>query len=309
MEPSNIEFESKDAMFLLRCTVLAYLLTTAQPFETNDRGPNRKPPDDNGVRVHYLRTIPLQEEVRGAGLEEDITAMVKGAQHTITATTTAHSTDLEYANLCDITVFLGLDDLDDALQMLNQGLAINEKVYGKEHLATAACSNNIGAVMKAMGDNFEALQILNQALATFEKVYGKEHPATATAYTNIGSVMQAMGNNVGALEMYNRGLAIREKVYGKEHPATATSYTNIGSVMQAMGNNVGALEMYNRGLAIRENVYGKEHPDTVESYNNIRFLYQAMGNTVDTLKMPNQGLAINEKMYTPVSQLRVRRTA
>jgi tetratricopeptide (TPR) repeat protein len=252
LEPSNIEFESKDAMFLLRCTVLAYLLTTTQPFETNDRGPNRKPPDDNGVRVHYLRTIPLQEEVRGAGLEEDITAMVKGAQHTITATTTAHSTDLEYANLCDITVFLGLDDLDDALQMLNQGLAINEKVYGKEHLATAACYNNIGAVMKAMGYNVEALEKLNQALATFEKVYGKEHSATATSYTNIGSVMQAMGNNVGALEMYNQGLAIREKVYGKGHPDTAESYNNIGLLMRVMGNNVGALEIFNQGFSMAQ---------------------------------------------------------
>ena len=89
-------------------------------------------------------------------------------------------------------------------------------------------------------------------------------------------------------------------MYGKDHPATATSYTNIGSVMQAMGNNVGALEMYNRGLAIRENVYGKEHPDTAESYNNIALLMREMGNNV---------LAINEKVYTPVSQLRVRRTA
>ena len=242
-------------MFLLQYTILACLLTSVHSFAKRDIGSDRKPTDINGVRVHYLRTIPLRA-IQDAGLEEDTAK-----------TTAAESTDLEYAKLCDITVFLGLDDLSDALQMLNQGLAINEKVYGKEHLATAACYNNIGAVMKAMGDNFEALEMLNQALATFEKVYGTEHPATAT------------------------------------------SYTNIGSVMQAMGNNVGALEMYNRGLAIRENVYGKEHPDTVESYNNIRFLYQAMGNTVDTLKMPNQGLAINEKMYTPVSQLRVRRTA
>jgi len=50
------------------------------------------------------------------------------------------------------------------LQMLNQGLAIIEKVYGKEHPATAACYNNIGAVMKA-GENVDALEIFNQGLA------------------------------------------------------------------------------------------------------------------------------------------------
>ena len=243
-------------MFLLQYTtiLLACLLTTtAQSLATTDIGSNRKPTDVNGVRVHHLRTIRLRE-VRDAGLEED-TATANGAQHTITANTTAESTDLEYANLCDISVFLGLDDLTDALIILNQGLAINEKVYGKDHLATAACYNNIGAVMKAMGDNFEALEMLNQGLATFEKVYGKEHPATATAYTNIGSVMQSMGNNMGALEMYSQGLVIREKLLGNEHPDTAESYNTIGLLMQAMGNNVGALEMFNRGLAINEKVY------------------------------------------------------
>jgi len=247
-------------MFLLQYTstillVWCLLTATSQPFATADTiGSNQKPTDVNGVRVHHLRTIRLRE-VRDAGLEED-TAIANDAQHTINAKTTAQSTtDLEYAKLCDISVVLELDDLDNALQVLNQGLAINEKAYGKEHLATAACYNNIGAVMKAMGDNFYALEMLTQGLATFEKVYGKEHPATATAYTNIGSVLQAMGNNVGALEMYNQGLAIREKVYGKDHPDTAESYNNIGLLMQAMGKNVDALEMLNRGLAKNEKVY------------------------------------------------------
>jgi tetratricopeptide (TPR) repeat protein len=241
-------------MFLLQYTILACLLTAAvHPFATKDKGSNWKSRDVNGVRVHYLRTILLREDrVRDAGLEEDTVLIVKDAQQT---KITAKKTDLEYAKLCDINVFLGLDDLYDALQILNQGLAINEKVYGKEHLATAACYNNIGAVMKAMGDNFEALEMLSQALATFEKAYGKEHPATATAYTNIGSVMQAMGNNVGALEMYNQGLTIREKVYGKEHPDTAESYNNIRLLYQAMGNTVDALEMpKHQGLLILEKV-------------------------------------------------------
>ena len=246
-------------MFLLQYPILAYLLSTVHSFAiVHEIGSNQNQTDVNGIRVHYPRTpIMLREEVRDYGLVKEDTAIVKGDQHTITANTSAQSTKLvEYAKLCDIAVFLELDDLNDALQVLNQGLAINEKVYGKEHLATAACYNNIGAVMKAMGDNYEALEMLNQGLATFEKVYGKEHPATATAYTNIGSVMQAMGNNVGALEMYNQGLAIREKVLGKEHPDTAESYNNIALLMQAMGNTVGALEMLkNRGLASNDKAH------------------------------------------------------
>ena len=231
-------------MFLLQYTIIACLLTTVvHSFATKDRQSNRNPTDVNGVRIHHLRTILLRE-VRDTDLKEDTAKTTVGES----------GTELEYAKLCDINVFLGLDDLVDALQILNQGLAINEKVYGKEHLATAACYNNIGALMKAMGDDLDALEMLYQGLATFEKAYGKGHPATATSYSNIGAVMQAMGNNAGALEMYNEGLAIREKVLGKEHLDTAESYNNIGLLMQVMGNNVDALEMLNRGLAIHETV-------------------------------------------------------
>jgi tetratricopeptide (TPR) repeat protein len=227
-------------MLLLQYTLLlvACLLTAVHSFAAADIASNQNPIDVNGVRVHRLRKpFLLREEVRDAGLEE------------VSSNTTAKATELEYANLCDINVYLELGDLADALQILNNGLAINEKVHGKDHLATAACYNNVGAVMKAMGDNYEALQMLIKGLATFEKVYGKEHTATATAYTNIGSVMQVMGNNEGALTMYNQGLAIREKMLGNDHPDTTESNNNIWALMQAMGNTAGAQEMPNQDFA------------------------------------------------------------
>jgi hypothetical protein len=131
-------------MFLLQYPILAYLLssTTVHSFAiVHEIGSNQNQTDVNGVRVHYPRTpIMLREEVRDSGLVKEDTAIVKRDQHTITANTSAQSaTELECAKLCDITVFLELDDLNEALQVLNQGLAINEKVFGKEHLESCYC--------------------------------------------------------------------------------------------------------------------------------------------------------------------------
>jgi len=59
-----------------------------------------------------------------------------------------------------------------ALEMYNQGLAIREKVYGKEHPDTAESYNTIGLLMQAMGNNVGALEMLkNQGLTINEKVY------------------------------------------------------------------------------------------------------------------------------------------
>ena len=101
--------------------------------------------------------------------------------------------------------------MKQALEMLNQGLATFEKVYGNEHPATATAYTNIGSVMQAMGNNVGALEMYNQGLAIREKVLGKEHPDTAESYNNIGLLMQAMGNNTGAQEMLNQGLAMNER--------------------------------------------------------------------------------------------------
>ena len=69
---------------------------------------NLKTYKNSEFRIH---NTARQQEAYNHDLQEP--AIVKGDQHTITANTTAEeSTYFEYMNLCDITVFLGLDDLN-----------------------------------------------------------------------------------------------------------------------------------------------------------------------------------------------------
>jgi hypothetical protein len=52
-----------------------------------------------------------------------------------------------------------------ALEMHNQGLAIREKVLGKEHPDTAESYNNVGLLMQAMGNAFtEVLRLMRKTL-------------------------------------------------------------------------------------------------------------------------------------------------
>ena len=60
------------------------------------------------------------------------------------------STHMEYALFCSNIgkLFMRLDDLNEALQMHSQVLAIEEKVLGNEHPDKATAYNNIGHLMQ-----------------------------------------------------------------------------------------------------------------------------------------------------------------
>ena len=190
-----------------------------------------------------------------------------------------------------------LGDYIQALEYYKKALAIDEKVYGKDHPETATSYNNIGLVYNTLGEPAQALEYHNKALAIKEKVYVKDHPETATSYNNIGSVYDELGDYQRALEYYNKALAIREKVYGKDHPDTAISYNNIGYIYYELSNYTQALEYYNKALATFEKVYGEDHPDTVISYNNIGLVYDSLGETTKALEYHKKALSVREKVY------------
>jgi hypothetical protein len=99
LKPSKeFEFQNKEAiMFFLQNTILACLVTTVvHSFATKDKQLHRNPTDVNGVRVHHLRTILLREVREDADIKHDTAKTTVGES----------GTELEYAKLCDINVFL-----------------------------------------------------------------------------------------------------------------------------------------------------------------------------------------------------------
>ncbi|MFP3041411.1 tetratricopeptide repeat protein [Treponema primitia] len=132
-------------------------------------------------------------------------------------------------------VSTALADYVLTLEFYLKALAIAEKVFGLEHIATALFYNNIGLVYGAMGDNETALEYFQKNLAVCEKVRGFEHPDTAEAYDNIGMIYSGIGNNETALEFFQKDLAICEKVLGKDHPNTVQVSQRIADLRKLMG--------------------------------------------------------------------------
>ncbi|CAB1107477.1 unnamed protein product [Ectocarpus sp. CCAP 1310/34] len=171
--------------------------------------------------------------------------------------------------------FQGKYEEAEPLYMLS--LAIDEKVYGPDHLEVAEDLNNCAGLLSIEGKYTEAEPLYERCQAIFETVLGPEHPDLATALNNRARLLesQALNKRVG--------------VEGKCLCLFATSYRphfvwlNYEYICQ--GNYAEAKPLYERSQAIRKKVLGPDHPDVATVLNNRAGLLKIL------LSLENPGVA------------------
>jgi tetratricopeptide (TPR) repeat protein len=195
--------------------------------------------------------------------------------------------------------FYGRAAFSEALPLLRDALAINEKALGPEHPHTASSLNNLALLLDVQGDLAGAKPLYERALAIREKALGPDHPATAQTLNNVAILLMDQGDFAGARPLYERALAIREKVLGPEHPETALSLSSFGALLQAQGDFEGAKPLYERALAIREKALGPDHPATAGALKHRANLLRDQGDFAGARPLFERTLAIYERALGP----------
>ncbi|MCB8934798.1 MAG: tetratricopeptide repeat protein [Candidatus Promineofilum sp.] len=177
--------------------------------------------------------------------------------------------------------------------------AVRERVLGPEHPDTATSLNNLGYLLRAMGDlarpasaarprirwhrphnwgpcSGDRRRATERALAVRERVLGPEHPDTAAGLNNLGYLLQDMGDLPAARPYLERALAVWERVLGPEHPDTASSCNNLGVLCYYEGNLPGAAGYMRRALAIWEKSLGAQHSLTQQARDNLAAIEAAI---------------------------------
>jgi tetratricopeptide (TPR) repeat protein len=81
-------------------------------------------------------------------------------------------------------------ELASARSVLERALAIDEKALGPEHTSVARDVNNLGLVLKDLGDLEGAKRCFERALKIFEKRLGKDHPNAVLVRNNLKSLQE-----------------------------------------------------------------------------------------------------------------------
>jgi tetratricopeptide (TPR) repeat protein/CHAT domain-containing protein len=184
----------------------------------------------------------------------------------------------------------------EALEPARQVCELARRVLGDEHPDTATFLNNLGTLLRGIGDLAAARSYLEQGLEICRRVLGDDHPDTATSVNNLGMLLQDMGDFGAARPYCERALEINRRVLGDDHPETATSATNLGLLLQATGNLAAAQPYYEQALEINRRVLGDDHPNTATCLNNLGFLLEAMGNLATARVYFEQALEIHRRV-------------
>ena len=82
--------------------------------------------------------------------------------------------------------------------------------------------NNLGSVLKDLGDLAGARAAYERALKIDEAAFGPDHPNVASDVNNLGSVLKDLGDLAGARAAFERALSIFEKFLPADHPNIRT---------------------------------------------------------------------------------------
>src|SRR6266852_3329251 len=180
-----------------------------------------------------------------------------------------------------------------------QALAIAQAAYGPDHPTVATVVNNLGNLLRDLGDLAGARAAYERALRIDEAAYGPDHPEVAIRVNNLGLVLRALGDLAGARAAYQRALRIDEAAYGPDHPEVATDVNNLGGVLRDLGDLAGARAAFERALRIGEATYGPDHPEVARDVNNLGNVLRDLGDLAGARAALERALRIDEAAYGP----------
>ena len=149
-------------------------------------------------------------------------------------------------------------DLDAAVSLHEESLAMNTRLFGEDHPSLADSYNNLGTVLMDREDYTGALLMFRRTLALDASGLGEDHPY-------VSQDRQAIGVALGLLDRLDEAEAwIREALdgmrasLGADHPQTLNAMRELGIIRRRQGECVEAIELLGAALPGLERAFPGE---------------------------------------------------
>jgi CHAT domain-containing protein/Flp pilus assembly protein TadD len=193
----------------------------------------------------------------------------------------------------------------EAISLVQQVLAIREKVLGPDHLDVATVLNGLGGLYEDVGRFAEAEPLYKRSLVIREKALGPDHPdhfLVARSLNSLANLYERQGRYAEAEPLNQRALAIFEKTLGPDNFEVESSLNNLAVLYSDQGRYAEAEPIFKRSLAMREKALGPDHPNDVsiaQLLNNLAVLYARQGRYTEAELLYKRSLVIFEQALGP----------
>lgn len=190
-------------------------------------------------------------------------------------------------------------DLAGARPLLQRALALDERLFGPDHVVTAGVVRALASLAEMEGAPQAAEPLYQRALEIYEARLGPEASETIFACSRLAVLAHQRGDLARARELYEHELQVRERRGAGRDPESARVLQSLGAILETQGDARAARELLERALARREATVGPEHPDTAGTLAHLGVLLKALGEVERGRGLIERALAIDPKVYVP----------
>jgi tRNA A-37 threonylcarbamoyl transferase component Bud32/Tfp pilus assembly protein PilF len=192
----------------------------------------------------------------------------------------------------------GLGLYDEARPLLEEALAIRERLHGRGHPEVAETLVRLGSLARLSGKG-DPVALFRRALAIREERLGPSHPEVADVLNKLGMTLAAKGGLDEAETILKRSLALHESLWGDRDPQTAKVLHNLSGIAYYRGRTEEGERLQRRALAIREAVLPDDHPDLAGSREALALLLLQRGEVAEAERLLMRLAETAEKVFGP----------
>lgn len=214
--------------------------------------------------------------------------------------------DLTNSNVIDLLAnvhnnrgraFKNMGQNQQALENLEQALALKLQVFDENNARIATLYHNMGVVYATISDFEKAKDRAEKAYQIRLKVFNPNHQLVGSTLHLLGNIETGLGNYDQAFEYIEQSVEINRRQHGATHFRYALVIREYAKVLSETGRHTSALEQIDKAARIIEENYGADHP----YYGYIMFTYgEVYYNAEDypeAVKYGNSGLTNFRKNF------------
>ncbi len=133
--------------------------------------------------------------------------------------------------------------IEKSESLLRQALQESVSVYGKNHVESLKCMNDVGMLVQEQGRWAEAARLHRLVLRGREEIYGMEHPSSIESVKNLAMALRGEGNLVEAEVLGRRLLIYRQQTLGLDNMDTMFARIELYNTLRRLGRWEEAIEL------------------------------------------------------------------
>lgn len=127
-------------------------------------------------------------------------------------------------------------DPEGARRLYEEALANYRAALGENHAKTAMALDNVGSILRQMGDYAAAEPLIRAGLARRRVLFPEDHPEIVQSLNNLARLLLSRGATVEAADHYREGIAISERLgMPAQHEKMVAMRVGLGRSLTALG--------------------------------------------------------------------------